>query len=105
MAEALGVIATALAPLGPADARTLIESVPGLPAIASDEASAQLTAILGALSAVVTDHPEIMAADINPVVLGPAGATAVDALIAVADAGPACDPRAGASPELRDTPQ
>jgi acetyltransferase len=89
LAEPLGITAAALAPLGPANAAELIDTLPGLTAVASERARAQLAAIFVGLSRAVTDHPQIISADINPVVLGPQGAMAVDALIVVAPAGPA----------------
>ena len=56
---------------------------PGLAELASPEAAGELAGVLAALSRIAADHPEIDEIDINPLILGDHGATAVDALIVV----------------------
>jgi acetate---CoA ligase (ADP-forming) len=81
--EALGLAAVALAPLDDAGARALVAEAPGLAQLASDEAVTALAEALVALSRLALDRPEVDEVDINPLILGDAGATAVDALVVV----------------------
>lgn len=81
--EALGLAAVALAPLDDGASSALVAEAPGLAEIASPEAAGELAGVLAALSRVAADHPEIDEIDINPLILGDHGATAVDALIVV----------------------
>jgi acetyltransferase len=81
--EALGLAAVALAPLDLAAARTLVAEAPGVAQLASAEAAEDLAATLVALSRLAADRPEIDEIDINPLILGEHGATAVDALVVV----------------------
>jgi acyl-CoA synthetase (NDP forming) len=83
VAEALGPSAAALAPLGTAAAAGLVDTLPGIGAESFARARDELVRVLVALSCLVMDHPEVEAVDINPVVAGRGGATAVDALVAV----------------------
>ena len=81
--EALGLAAVALAPLDDAGARALVAEAPGLAQLASDGAATALAAALVALSRLALDRPEVDEVDINPLILGDDGATAVDALVVV----------------------
>ncbi len=81
--EALGLAAVALAPLDDAGARALVAEAPGLAQLASDGAVTALAEALVALSRLARDRPEIDEVDINPLILGDDGATAVDALVVV----------------------
>jgi hypothetical protein len=81
--EALGLAGVALAPLDDAGARALVAEAPGLAQLASDEAVMALAEALVALSRLAVDRPEVDEVDINPLILGDAGATAVDALVVV----------------------
>jgi hypothetical protein len=81
--EALGLAAVALAPLDEAGARALVAEAPGLAQLASDGAATALAGALVALSRLALDRPEIDEVDINPLILGDDGATAVDALVVV----------------------
>jgi hypothetical protein len=81
--EALGLAAVALAPLDDKGARALVDEAPGLGQLASPAAADALAAALGALSRLAADRPEIDEVDINPLILGDDGATAVDALVVV----------------------
>ena len=81
--EALGLAAVALAPLDEDAARALVTEAPGLAQLASPAAVDALAAALVALSRLAVDRPEVEEADINPLILGEDGATAVDALVVV----------------------
>ena len=81
--EALGLAAVALAPLDEEAARALVAEAPGLAQLASPAAAGALAAALAALSRLAADRPEIDEIDINPLILGDHGATAVDALVVV----------------------
>jgi acetate---CoA ligase (ADP-forming) len=81
--EALGLAAVALAPLDEAGARELVAEAPGLGQLAGPGAVGALATALVALSRLAADRPEIVEVDINPLILGDDGATAVDALIVV----------------------
>ena len=81
--EALGLAAVALAPLEHAAARELVAEAPGLAQLASPAAVDALAVALAALSRLASDRPEVEEVDINPLILGDDGATAVDALVVV----------------------
>jgi len=81
--EALGLAAVALAPLERAAARELVAEAPGLAQVASPAAVDALAVALAALSRLAGDRPEVEEVDINPLILGGDGATAVDALVVV----------------------
>jgi succinyl-CoA synthetase beta subunit len=81
--EALGLAAVALAPLDEDAAWALVTEAPGLAQLASPAAVGALAAALVALSRLAVDRPEVEEADINPLILGEDGATAVDALVVV----------------------
>ena len=81
--EALGLAAVALAPLGERAARELVAEAPGLAQLASPAAAATLASTLVALSRLALDRPEVDEVDVNPLILGPGGAVAVDALVVV----------------------
>jgi acyl-CoA synthetase (NDP forming) len=81
--EALGLAAVALAPLDDAGARALVAEAPGLAQLAGEDAVTALANALVALSRLAHDRPEVDEVDINPLILGDNGATAVDALVVV----------------------
>jgi acetate---CoA ligase (ADP-forming) len=81
--EALGLAAVALAPLDDEAAGALVAEAPGLAQLASPAAVDALAAALAALSRLAADRPEVDEVDINPLILGDDGATAVDALVVV----------------------
>ncbi|MGH8994041.1 MAG: acetate--CoA ligase family protein [Acidimicrobiia bacterium] len=90
LAEAVGDVAFRLLPLEPVDAAELIEDlatqallgpVRGEPAVDRDA----LAAVVLGLAAAAGAHPEIVAADLNPLVIdGDGRPVAVDALVEVA---------------------
>jgi acyl-CoA synthetase (NDP forming) len=81
--EALGLAAVALGPLDDAAARELVAEAPGLAQLASPGAVEALAATLVALSRLAHERPEVDEVDVNPLILGADGATAVDALVIV----------------------
>jgi acetyltransferase len=80
-AEALSLVAVALAQLDLEAALELVDEAPGLAAVASADARDALAGTLVALSRLALDHPEITEVDVNPLVLSDEGAVAVDALV------------------------
>jgi acetyltransferase len=86
--EALALAAVALAPVDLEGARRLVAEAPGLPAVASAEARETLAAVLAGLGRLAVEHPEVEAADVNPLILGADGAVAVDALIVLGKGDP-----------------
>jgi succinyl-CoA synthetase beta subunit len=105
LAEVLRDIRVALAPVDRAGARellrglraaALLDGVRGRPALDAD-AAAEALAVLSRFSAA---HPEFAAVEINPLLVLPRGALALDARIVLHDAeNPAGDAAAGRSPE------
>ena len=55
----------------------------GLALMAAPETREALAATLVALARLAVDHPEVVEVDVNPLILGADGATAVDALVIV----------------------
>jgi acetyltransferase len=80
-AEALSLVAVALAPLDGEAALELVDEAPGLAAVASPAAREALAETLVALGRLAVDHPAITEVDVNPLVLSDEGAVAVDALV------------------------
>ncbi|MHB8189500.1 MAG: acetate--CoA ligase family protein [Ferrimicrobium sp.] len=83
LAEAIGVVSTALAPVDDDEARRLLVAVPGLATITTSDVMNQLITIVRAVSTLSIEHPEIDSIDLNPVVIGKDSAVAVDALVVV----------------------
>lgn len=83
VAEAAGLVVVALAPLDLPAARDLVARAPALPDMAGAVALEALARIVVAVSRLAIDQPRVREIDLNPVVLGPAGAVAVDALLVV----------------------
>jgi acetyltransferase len=86
VAEAAGLVAVALAPIDLSGARALIDRVPALVSTVSEEALDGLAHTLVAVGRLAVEQPRVLEVDVNPVVLLPDGAIAVDALVVV-DAG------------------
>jgi acyl-CoA synthetase (NDP forming) len=81
--EALALVAVGLAPLDRETALELVAEAPGLAAVASPAAQGALADTLVALGRLALEHPEIVEVDVNPLILAPDGAVAVDALVVV----------------------
>jgi acetyltransferase len=80
-AEALSLTATSLAPITHDQAVRLVRKAPGLSKLTNDETFDAIVYTVLVLSRLAVDHPSIVEADINPLILGPNGAVAVDALV------------------------
>jgi acyl-CoA synthetase (NDP forming) len=83
VAEAAGLVAVALAPLDLPAARALVRRAPALAGLASEAALEALAEVVVAVGRLAVEQPSVAEVDINPVVLQPHGAVAVDALIVV----------------------
>ena len=81
--EALGLAAVALAPLDDAGRARARGRGAGRRAAREPGAAAALASTLVALSRLALDRPEVDEIDVNPLILGADGATAVDALVVV----------------------
>ena len=90
LAEALDDVAIRLAPLTEADGEAMLgelrgsailDGVRGRPAVDRRV----VTSLIVALGAAMVAHPDWLEVDLNPVVAGPSGAIAVDALVIVAE--------------------
>lgn len=86
IAEALGAFGTCLAPLGPAEAEELVNTLPVI-GRGDTVTRAGVIATLMALSQLAAEHAEVEAVDINPLVLLADGAIAVDALVVIGPTG------------------
>ena len=80
-AEALSLSATSLAPLTHDQAVRLVRRASGIAKLASDDAFDTIVHTALALSRLAMDHPAVVEAEVNPLILGPTSATAVDALV------------------------
>ena len=80
-AEALSLTATSLAPITHDQAVRLVRKAPGLAKLTNEETFDAIVYTVLVLSRLAVDHPGILEADINPLILGPNGAVAVDALV------------------------
>jgi acetyltransferase len=83
VAEAAGLVAVALAPLDLPAARALVRRAPTLGGLASEAALEALAQVVVAVGRLAIEQPQVSEVDINPVILRPDGAIAVDALIVV----------------------
>jgi acetyltransferase len=80
-AEALSLTASSLAPLTHDQAVRLVRKSPGLAKLTTEETFDAIVYTVLVLSRLAIDHPSIVEADINPLILGRNGAVAVDALV------------------------
>ena len=90
-AEAIGSVATALAPISNEAARDFVSAVPGLRGRCSPRVLAGLLSVVHAVSTLAVAHPEIASIDINPVIIVGDEVLAVDALVVVDAAATAHD--------------
>jgi acetyl coenzyme A synthetase (ADP forming)-like protein len=87
--ELLGDVQTRLAPLSHGDARDMLHALRTFPLLEGYRGTprgdvAALEDILVRIAALAAAHPEIAELDCNPVLVGPGGATVVDARVRVA---------------------
>jgi acetyl coenzyme A synthetase (ADP forming)-like protein len=86
--ETLQDVTFALAPVEPKRARAMVEEIQGYPLLAGVRGEKPvdfdaLASVIVGVSRLATDFPEIAELDLNPVIVSPEGAIAVDARIAV----------------------
>ena len=80
-AEALSLTASSLAPVTHDQAVRLVRKAPGIAKLTTEETFDAIVYTVLVLSRLAIDHPSIIEADINPLILGRNGAVAVDALV------------------------
>ena len=83
MTEALNLSATALAPIDEAGARDLVRSLPALTRLLGGDPPPCLLDAIVAVARMAAEHPEIAGIDINPLLVSPERAVALDCLIAL----------------------
>jgi acyl-CoA synthetase (NDP forming) len=81
--ETLALVSVCLAPVELELAREIVAEAPGLGATATSGQRGALARILVALGSLAARHPEVVACDVNPVILRDDDAIAVDALLVV----------------------
>jgi acyl-CoA synthetase (NDP forming) len=90
LAEVLDDVAVLLAPAPDAEIRRRLEGLRGAPVLRGARGRPGvdldgLTRLVGAIGRLLADDRTILEIDLNPVIAGPAGALAVDALVVVED--------------------
>ena len=81
LAEQLDLVAVSLAPLDAEGARRLVASLPALGRVLRGEPPAGLIDAVVAVSRLVAEHPEVVEVDVNPLLVSPERAVALDCLI------------------------
>jgi acetyltransferase len=81
LAEQLDLVAVSLAPVDAEGARRLIASLPALGRMLGGEPPSGLVDAVVAVSRLVAEHPEIAEVDVNPLLVSPERAVALDCLI------------------------
>ena len=81
LAEALDLVTASLAPLDAESARELVLSLPALSRLLGGAVPDGLTDAVVAVSQMAAEHPEIAEIDVNPLLVSPERAVALDCLI------------------------
>jgi len=81
LAEQLDLVTAALAPLDDAGARRLVDSLPVLGRMLGGHVPQGLIDAIVAASEMVAEHPEVVEVDVNPLLVTPERAVALDCLI------------------------
>jgi acetyltransferase len=81
LAEALDLVTASLAPLDREGARELVQSLPALDRLIGGDVPEGLIDAVVAVSQLAAEHPEISEIDINPLLVSPERAVALDCLI------------------------
>jgi hypothetical protein len=81
LAEALDLVTASLAPLDEQGARELVASLPALVRLLDGAIPDGLIDAIVAVSRLAAEHPEITEIDVNPLLVSPERAVALDALI------------------------
>jgi hypothetical protein len=85
LAEALDLVTASLAPLDRDGARALVRSLPALDRLIGGTVPDGLIDAVVAVSRLAAEHPEISEIDINPLLVSPERAVALDCLITLGD--------------------
>jgi hypothetical protein len=93
MAEALDDVAVALAPIDAGEATELLGRLRGARLLDGFRGGpivdrSAVGEVIAAASRLIADDPDLLELDINPLIAGPGGAVAVDALVVLRPAGP-----------------
>jgi succinyl-CoA synthetase beta subunit len=81
LAEALDLVSASLAPLDERGARELVASLPALVRLLDHQIPDSLIDAIVAVSRLAAEHPEISEIDVNPLLVSPERAVALDSLI------------------------
>jgi hypothetical protein len=87
LAEALELFSASLAPLDHDGARELVKSLPALDSLLGGKPPSGLLDAIVAVSQMAAEHPEIAEIDINPLLVSPERAVALDCLIVLPSEG------------------
>jgi acetyltransferase len=85
LAEALDLVTASLAPLDREGAHALVRSLPALDRLIGGDVPDGLLDAVVAVSRLAAEHPEISEIDINPLLVSPERAVALDCLITLGD--------------------
>lgn len=85
LAEALDLVSAGLAPLDEEGARELVKSLPALDRLLGGDVPDGLIDAIVAVSRLAAEHPEIAEIDVNPLLVSPGRAVALDCLIVIED--------------------
>ena len=90
-AEVLDDVAIRLAPVGHDDALAMLESLRGAPLLVGARGRQRIdrgavAELIAGLARLAWERRDVVAVDLNPVVAGPRGALAVDALVVLQEA-------------------
>ena len=83
LAEALDLVTASLAPLDEEGARELVAGMPALGRLLGGEPPPGLLDAIVAVSRLAAEHPEIAEIDVNPLLVSPERAVALDCLIVI----------------------
>lgn len=89
LAETVGLVSGSLAPVDHEAARRLVESLPALGTLLGGEAPQGLIDAIVGVSRMAAEHPEIIEIDVNPLLVSPERAVALDCLIVLPSEGAA----------------
>jgi acetate---CoA ligase (ADP-forming) len=81
LAEPLDLVAASLAPLDERSARDLVRSLPPLLRLLGGHVPDALASAVAAVSRLAAEHPEVAEVDLNPLLVSPERAVALDCLI------------------------
>ena len=81
LAEALDLVAASLAPVDRGGARRLVESLPPLVRLLGGAVPSTVVDAIVGVSRLAAEHPEVAEVDVNPLLVSPERAVALDCLI------------------------